>query len=156
MSYLQSVLQPGETVIRIGKIHWITYLPGALVLVVAAIVGIDAGTRQALLHFAPKMEAPLAYVLLAAGLLLLIRAWFHQWTTEIAVTDRRVIQKTGFISRNTAEMNVHQVERVEVMQSILGRIFGYGSIEIHGTGQGLEGLEMVSDPLALRTSITAR
>ena len=72
------------------------------------------------------------------------------------MTDRRVIQKSGFISRKTAEMNIHQVERVEVNQSILGRIFDYGSIQIHGSGQGLEGLENVAEPLALRTSITAR
>ena len=156
MSYIQSVLQPGETVIRIGKIHWIAYVPGALVLIAAAYLAYDAAGPHTLLRFAPKFEWPIVYVVLAGAFILLFRSWFRQWTTEIGVTDRRVIQKSGFISRKTAEMNIHQVERVEVNQSILGRIFDYGSIQIHGSGQGLEGLENVAEPLALRTSITAR
>jgi len=82
-------------------------------------------------------------------------ALFKQFTTEIAVTDRRIIYKTGFISRETAEMNMHRVETVAVEQSIVGRVLNYGTVDIRGTGAGIEDLKMIADPLALRSAITA-
>ncbi|MDR3495197.1 MAG: PH domain-containing protein [Ancalomicrobiaceae bacterium] len=159
MSYIESVLQPGEKLAHVGRIHPIIYLNGVLLVVVGLVVLFDAFlTHQIFGRIATfdMVEKPLAYLIIVVGLFLILRAWFRKWTTEIGVTDRRVIQKTGFISRRTAEMNINQVERVEVRQTILGRIFNYGSLSIHGTGAGLEGLETIADPLSLRTAITAR
>jgi hypothetical protein len=51
-------------------------------------------------------------------------AWFKQWTTEIVVTNHRVIYKKGFIRRHTAEMNMDKVESVAVDQTIMGRVLG--------------------------------
>ena len=87
---------------------------------------------------------------------LAIGAWFAQWTTEIAVTNRRVISKRGFIRRHTAEMNMDKIESVTVSQSILGRILDYGSIHVRGTGEGIETLNRIRAPIALRNCITAR
>lgn len=156
MSYIDSVLQPGEKLVHVGRIHPIIYLNGTLFVIVGLVVLFDAFVSHLIFGRVVTIEAPLAYAVIGIGLFLIVRAWFRKWTTEIGVTDRRVIQKTGFISRRTAEMNVNQVERVEVRQSILGRIFNYGSLSIHGTGAGLEGLETIADPLSLRTAITAR
>ena len=61
-------------------------------------------------------------------------AWFIRWITEIAVTDRRVIYKRGFITRHTEEMNMDKVESVDVDQSILGRLLDYGTVHVIGTG----------------------
>ena len=94
--------------------------------------------------------------LAALGALLILRAWFRQWGTEIAVTDRRVIYKSGVISRRTVEMNIDQIESVEVHQSIIGRMLGYGDIAVHGTGEGIENIRLVADPLTVRSAITAR
>ena len=57
--------------------------------------------------------------------------------TELSVTNHRVIYKTGFIRRHTVEMNMDKVETVNVDQTILGRILGYGTIHVLGTGQGI-------------------
>ncbi|MDR3374452.1 MAG: PH domain-containing protein [Ancalomicrobiaceae bacterium] len=159
MSYIDSVLQPGERLVHVGRIHPIIYLNGVVALIVGLVVLIDAFMTHVIfgrIAAIYAIEPLLAYLFLVIGLLLMVSAWFRKWTTEIGVTDRRVIQKTGFISRRTAEMNINQVERVEVRQSILGRVFNYGSLSIHGTGSGLEGLETIADPLSLRTAITAR
>jgi uncharacterized membrane protein YdbT with pleckstrin-like domain len=83
------------------------------------------------------------------------RSWFRQFTTEMAVTDRRIIYKTGFIARHTAEMNMHRVETVAVKQGILGRMLNYGTVHIRGTGAGIENLTIVAQPLTLRSAITA-
>jgi uncharacterized membrane protein YdbT with pleckstrin-like domain len=68
-----------------------------------------------------------------------------------------VIYKRGFIKRYTAEMNMDKVESVDVNQSIMGRLLGYGSIEIRGTGgQGIKQLDRIADPIGTRNAITAK
>ena len=109
----------------------------------------------------PSTSDNRAIIYIISGVLVLIaalsafRAWFRQFTTEIAVTDRRIIYKTGFIARHTAEMNMHRVETVAVEQGIFGRMLNYGLVHIRGTGAGIENLTKVADPLALRSAITA-
>ena len=70
------------------------------------------------------------------------------------VTDHRVIFKRGLLSRHTVEMNRTKIESVDVDQSLFGRLFGYGTIVVHGTGGGLEPLANIADPLLLRSRIT--
>jgi len=81
--------------------------------------------------------------------------WFRRWTTEIAVTDRRVILKRGFIRRATMEMNLAKVESVDVDQTLSGRLFNYGNVTIRGTGSSFEILRTIDAPLKLRSTVTA-
>ena len=154
MSYVQEVLQPGEEVRYQASIHWVTYLHGLLWLVAAAVLWVVMPTpwRGGLV-----LEA-VVIILVAGGLFWLARAWFYRWITEIAVTNRRVIYKRGFISRTTAEMHMDKIESVKIDQSILGRILGYGEVTILGTGTGTESLgkidEPIASPLELRNHIT--
>jgi uncharacterized membrane protein YdbT with pleckstrin-like domain len=68
-----------------------------------------------------------------------------------------VIYKRGFIWRRTEEMNMDKVETVDVDQSILARIFGYGTIHVKGTGAG-KGIEVrrLGSPIDLRNAIIAK
>jgi uncharacterized membrane protein YdbT with pleckstrin-like domain len=91
----------------------------------------------------------------ALAVLFWISAVLHQLGTEIAVTDRRVIYKRGFINRYTVEMNVSKIETVDVDQSFWGRLLGYGTVIVRGTGAGIEPLRMVTNPMALRSAIIA-
>lgn len=152
MSYVDKVLQPGERVKARGTIHWVTYLSGLIALGIGAVIFLAVRPPPGL---ALAVEIA-ALVPAAFGVVLILRAWFHQWGTEIAVTDHRVIYKTGVISRRTVEMHVDQIESVEVEQSILGRILGYGDIVVHGSGEGSETIRLIADPLAVRSAITAR
>jgi uncharacterized membrane protein YdbT with pleckstrin-like domain len=95
-----------------------------------------------------------AAALAIVALVLLFREWFTWWTTEIAVTDRRIIYKEGFISRNTVEMHMDKVESVDVDQSVMGRILDYGDVIVKGTGTGFEPLKRIAAPLELRNHIT--
>jgi uncharacterized membrane protein YdbT with pleckstrin-like domain len=72
---------------------------------------------------------------------------------EIAVTNRRVIYKKGLVRRQTNEMNMDKVESVQVDQSILGRLFDFGTVKILGTGEGFESLRTIAGPIKLRNSI---
>jgi uncharacterized membrane protein YdbT with pleckstrin-like domain len=151
MSYVQRVLQPGEVVRHTARAHWIVYWPGALCIAAALAAVAWAG-------FLPgdwgKWVRWLAALLTVVGMVLLVREWFGWWTTEVAVTNLRVIYKTGLIKRTTNEMNMDKVESVKVDQSILGRILDYGTVTITGTGAGLEALPSVAQPIELRNSIT--
>jgi len=71
-------------------------------------------------------------------------------TSEFAITNKRVIIKVGFISRRTVEMNLSKIESINVDQSILGRILGYGNIVIVGTGGTKEPFATIADPLTFR------
>jgi uncharacterized membrane protein YdbT with pleckstrin-like domain len=154
MSYVKSVLQPGETVRYASDIHWMIYLPGVLLLVLAAVlywIGLKpvAGSASWIWHW-------MAAVILAGAVVALFFAWFRRWTTEIAVTDRRIIYKRGFIRRHTIEMHLDKVESVDVDQSILGRILNYGDILIRGVGVGIEPLKNIESPIDFRNNVTAK
>ena len=73
-------------------------------------------------------------------------------TDEFVVTDRRIVIKKGLISYYTLEMNLGRVESVNVHQSILGRIFGFGGITIIGTGGTRETFHDIKNPLEFRRS----
>lgn len=70
--------------------------------------------------------------------------------SEFVITNRRVIIKTGFIARNTFEMNLSKIESVNVDQTVIGRILNYGSITIIGTGGTRETFHNISRPLNFR------
>jgi uncharacterized membrane protein YdbT with pleckstrin-like domain len=151
MSYVESVLQPGETVRFRTNVHWIKYLPGLGLFLLAAIVYVLT-TRVVTAHI---VWTGLTLLVAAAGAILLFRAWFARWTTEIAVTDKRIIYKHGFIWRKTMEMSLSKVESVQVDQSIPGRLFGYGDIVLRGTGGGDEPLRTIASALEFRSHVTA-
>src|SRR6476660_6849278 len=149
MSYVQRVLQPGEQVRHVSSIHWIVYWPGAAVALLAVVA--DWLTETRLL---PGLWRYSAYALALVAAVLLVQQWFQWWVTEIAVTDRRVIYKKGFIRRQTNEMNMDKVESVRIDQSILGRMLDYGDVTILGTGEGFETLRTIASPIELRNGIT--
>ena len=151
MSYVQHVLQPGEVVQHNASIHWIVYWPGAL-CALAALIAFGYGEIQG---HASVFWDWVAVLLAIVALFLLVPEWFTWWTTEIAVTNRRIIFKRGFIRRYTVEMHMDKVESVDVDQSIFGRMLDYGDVIIHGTGMGLEPLPNIDHPLELRNHITA-
>jgi uncharacterized membrane protein YdbT with pleckstrin-like domain len=88
------------------------------------------------------------------GLVLLIVAYVRYKTTELAVTNKRVVVKTGLISRKVIEINIAKVESVEVQQSVLGRLFNFGSLSIAGTGFNQAPIPNISDPMGFRKALT--
>ncbi len=155
MGYAEKVLQPGETIAYRARLHWIIYLAGLVFLAIAVIVAAAAAAGPALkLGDYPRIGLMvLALVALVVALTHLIRAWIVAANTEIIVTTRRIIYKTGFISRNTVEMNLDKVESVLVQQSLVGRVLNYGEVIIRGVGAGLEPVANVAAPLELHRHV---
>ena len=161
MSYVQHVLQPGEKILVDGRLSWVLFAPAIFYLIVGLILIVVENTfwYQPLVVFGTLMVFGILTGLSA------FRAWFRWWTTEIAVTDKRIIFKTGFINRHTEEMNMDKVSSVDVDQSVWGRIFDFGTIRILGaggaglrgtSGPGIERLDLIGSPIKLRNAIDVR
>lgn len=158
MSYIDSNLIPGETVIYRTRLHWIVMLghivigclllalPGALLLRYALAQTQSDGST------AHMMEAGGA-VLLVAGLIAILLGTVRRNATEMAVTTRRVVIKTGLASRRTIEMLLNKVESIEVTETTLGRMMGYGTILVVGTGGTLEPFHTIDHPLTFRSQV---
>jgi uncharacterized membrane protein YdbT with pleckstrin-like domain len=126
MSYVENNLIQGEQVVYRAELHWKIFI------------------------------WPAIFSLILIGIPWLIAVILQKKTTEMAVTNKRVIIKTGILSRRTIEMNLSKIENIEVNQNIIGRIFGYGIITIVGTGGTHEPFENVSQPLEFRKSVLAQ
>ncbi len=153
MSYVERVLQPGESIRFTSTIHWIIYLPTVILLGVGSVGVVMAVDVNSGGNVAGSIVAVAGYGL---AFFSFVVAWIRRASTEIAVTDRRVIAKRGLIARHTVEMNMDKVESVDVDQSVLGRIFGYGTITVHGTGADIEPLINISSPIEFRNQVIAR
>jgi uncharacterized membrane protein YdbT with pleckstrin-like domain len=123
-SYVDSVLISGETVLHRGRVslwpHGWKILFGIL----------------------------LAPVLIGIGLLIWVFVIYR--TTEIAITNKRIIAKSGFVSRSTTEINLPKVESLQVDQNVRGRIFNYGTIIVAGAGTPNLQIHGIKDPLSFR------
>jgi len=158
MSYVQSNLVPGEVVIYETRLHWIVMfwhivvgclllaLPGALLLYYALTgKGIEPGT----LHV---MEGG-GIALLVCGVVAVLMGMVRRNATEMAVTNRRVVIKSGLASRKTIEMLLNKVESIEVSEPAFGRMLGYGTIVVIGTGGTPEPFHKVAHPLEFRSQV---
>jgi hypothetical protein len=150
MGYVDKSLGSGEHVRYRAKLHWIVYRPvlGILLFGMICFMVISSepeGAKYAVLALViAGLTAPVAFV----------QAWMERRTTEIAVTNRRVIVKVGLIRRTTMEMNANKIESMVINQSVLGRLLGYGTVLVKGTGAGIEPVSNVASPMKLRAAVT--
>lgn len=84
------------------------------------------------------------------GLIFLLGAAIRYFTTEVAITNKRVVAKFGLIRRRTIEINLQKIESIQVNQGIFGRIFGFGSIIVAGAGNPQAPIPGIADPLSFR------
>lgn len=89
------------------------------------------------------------------GVFLFVGMAIHMATTKFAVTNQRVILKRGFLRRATQELSTESIEGVELQQSILGRLFGYGRLLVRGNGEAVIAFPNMADPIVFRRAVEA-
>jgi Bacterial PH domain len=161
-------LIPDETVVYKTNLHWIVLVgPFALatILLAAGLLllarpkfltdpfGDLADLRQSLFGGPPGHLAVLAVVLIVIGGAVALGGLLHRNSTELSVTNRRVTIKTGIVLRHTMEILLGKVESIEVDQTIMGRILGFGSIVVRGTGGTPEPIQLISNPQEFRKNV---
>ncbi len=172
-NYIQESLTDGEDLVHLGRFHWM-YNVQAVINVIFSI-----GLAAALIVFAIKMQPMffgdaaefaalstlekvqalhpgvriLAFFLVVLGLLKFAQMMIIKATTEIGITNKRLIYKRGLVARFVSEINIDRIEGINVLQGVFGRIFNYGRLRIHGTGVGEVILPPISDPVKFRRAI---
>ena len=124
MSYIDDSLIEGESVLHRARVSWWSQFGLVLLGVVLLVV--------------------------VVGLFFLLAAWIRVRSTEVAITNRRVIAKFGFIKRHTVEINLEKVESLRVEQGLMGRFLNFGTIFIGGTGHAMAPIRDIADPLVFR------
>lgn len=95
-------------------------------------------------------SGPMGLALIGVSCVLFAAAYITFKSTQLAITDKRVIAKFGFISRHTIEINIKKVESIQIKQGIFGRIFNYGSLVISGAGNPQAPIPGISKPMEFR------
>ncbi len=150
MGYVEENLMPGEQIMYRANLHWIIYsAPLFFGLVGIVIVASSLGNR-----YQAALGGLGVLFLIVAGLLGLSR-WIISRTSEFAVTNKRVVIKVGLIRRHTLELLLAKVESIGVEQGVLGRILGYGTIVVVGTGGTRESFTNIAQPLEFRKQVQA-
>jgi membrane protein YdbS with pleckstrin-like domain len=149
VSYLDDHLLTGERIVYRAKLHWTIFLTSLIVV----LLGIGLGIVLQLLEPAYSF---LGAALAGVGLLLAIGPAIRYLSSEFAVTDKRVLGKVGFIERESDETLLSKIEAIAVDQGVLGRILGFGTITITGTGGTQELFPRISEPLEFRRQIQSQ
>jgi uncharacterized membrane protein YdbT with pleckstrin-like domain len=142
MSYLDKHLMSGERVVHRSSLHWTTYR-WAILFAVFSLTLIPAGKDAA--------GAVGAFMVLAVAIGL--AAYVRRSSSEFGVTNKRVIIKVGLLRTRSIETLLSKVEAIEVEQSLLGRMLGYGTIIVSGTGGTKEPFKRIEAPLDFRRHV---
>ena len=147
MGFVDKHLLPGETVSFRTHLHWKIYIQP---LFIALIIGVPASIWLFNTDRKPFIAIPVA---LAAVLLLV--AHMQRMGSEFAVTNKRVIFKTGVGSTHSIELLLSKVEAIAVNQTVMGRMLGYGEIDVTGSGGTRETFASIQSPYDFRSAVQA-
>jgi uncharacterized membrane protein YdbT with pleckstrin-like domain len=149
MGYLESSLSDGEVARYVAHRHWISYLTRTVVFG----LGIWLFSIGVSLKDAGAIPGSIGLTMTILGLFGLAIAWLQNRSTELAITNRKVMGKWGVIARSTIEQRLEKVDSIQVKQSILGRLFNYGTIYVHGSGLSTTPVKQIADPLEFRRQV---
>jgi uncharacterized membrane protein YdbT with pleckstrin-like domain len=126
--YVESNLLPGEQLIAEAKLHWAIFVGPVLVF----LFGLMTGGAKGIFIFLALVWGVYRFLIYS--------------TTELAVTNKRVIAKSGIVRCNVIDVANAKIEGITYHQGIVGRIFGYGSIVVRGTGVGQVPIPFIGRP----------
>jgi uncharacterized membrane protein YdbT with pleckstrin-like domain len=157
MRYIDRNLTAGETVVYETRLHWIVMLRSIIQAIIAVLLAGGILYYAFSSTAAPDDQMHLmeggAAVLVVIAVILLVAGATRRNATEMAVTNHRVIVKVGLVGRRTVELLLSKIESIEVQETGLGRMLGYGTIVLVGTGGTPEPFNRVAHPLEFRSKV---
>lgn len=141
--YINSNLTSNEKIIKRAKVSWWSQW-------VMILLGISSMTIGVFLY---KEYGILTLAAHGLGLIFIMNAMIRMMTIELAITNKRVIAKTGFISRDTTELRIDRVSGLVVTQTVMGRILNYGTVIVSGTGNIKTPITFIKAPIAFRKAL---
>ncbi|MCK5284226.1 MAG: PH domain-containing protein [Alphaproteobacteria bacterium] len=170
MLYVQQSLGPNEELVHIGKFHWAYTVKafmaifwgvlGSIIIILGAVMVYkqmgqfppQLGWLDAVRYLHPGIRI-FAFIIFALGLMSFAQMMVTKATTEIAVTNSRLVYKRGLVARHVGEISIDRIEGVNILQTILGRLFNFGRVAVRGMGVGEVILPPIEDPIAFRQAI---
>jgi len=164
MSYVDRNLVSGETLLYRTRHHWLVLLgpvtgglillaPGVALLIEAISLRATNGLAIGSATVSPETMAVVGAILMLAAIATFSYGIAKRNATEMAVTNRRVLIKTGMASRRTLDMMLSRVESIGVEETTLGRMLGYGSVVVRGTGGTPEPFLLIAHPQEFRRAV---
>ena len=159
MGYIENNLIPGEKIIYKTGYHWIVMFWSLLVSLLLDAAGIAALIYG--LHYAGPSGSSTGFVIagiaaLVLSSIILVNGIVRRRSTEVAVSNKRVLIKTGIVARKSIEVLLNKVESIGVEESGLGRVLGYGTVVVRGTGGTFETFDRISHPDEFRRQVQAQ
>ena len=150
MSYIQQSLGYGESIVAYAQFSRLYTAAAWLALLVPLMLFLTALVAA---ENQPDLYTIATGLLFLLGLSVFLRMMIRQWSTEIGVTSHRFVEKYGLLSMRTNEIALPNIEGVQVHQSVLGRLLGYGRVKIEGTGVDSVTTPAIADPVGFVRAI---
>ena len=151
-----SNLLPGENLIVKDHPHWVVLIKSLVIPIVLVILVLIADfTILGPDHsHVPHLRTYLSLGVLALALLWLIVVWIRWQSTAYTLTDQRIKIETGVFGRQEKVIPIDRVQDCTTRMSVLGRMLGYGRVEIDAAGaQGAEVLDHLPNPGTFRDQV---
>lgn len=138
-SYIKSTLLPDEKIVTQAKLHWALFIAPAFLLAIA-------------------LTMPISSAILFGGFAIFwaVMRLLTYYTTELVLTNKRVVAKFGVISRKVTDIQIGKVEGISYKQGVIARLLGYGSIHVRGTGIGTVPVPFISNPEGFKRAVSTR
>lgn len=148
MSYVKGTLSKDEEIKEEVKFHWFNYIITGILFFITLLLMLSYSIN-------PKAQTDGSKLIVIFFVIWTLYDFLKLYTTEMVITNKRVICRKGIISVTTEELKNAKIESVEIKQSILGRIFGYADIWFSGTGTSKVKFKAVDDPWTIKSRIEA-
>ena len=171
MEYIRQSLGEDEELIHIARFHWMYSVSAAFNIVFGTVLSVgiiifaikfqpimfgtipdDLGWDDQVRSIHPTLKI-VSFLVFILSVLKFAQMMIIKATTEIGITDCRLVYKRGLVSRAVGEINIDRIEGVNVLQGILGRIFGYGRVMVRGMGVGEVVLPPIAQPIRFKKAI---
>jgi len=159
-SYVRRAMQKDEKILYTAQLHWVIYKMAITILILGAVIGhfgvfgsyFLLGDSDWAMHLATYIKS-VAIGTVLLGAMQAAFSYIRQISTELVITNQRVIAKHGFVSTTSYELMLPKVEGATIDQTIMGRILGYGTLMVKGTGGGISPIDHVADPYKFHTEL---
>jgi len=157
MSYVERHLIDGESVVYTTRLHWVVLVGPVLAGAIFGLSGVAlilySSTSAGSANGSPVPMTIGGAILLFVSVIFILRGLLKRNATEMTVTNKRVVVKVGLAARRTVEMLLSRVESIGVEESVTGRMLGYGTVIVRGTGGTPESFDTIAHPLEFRTQV---
>lgn len=160
MGYIENNLNRDEKIIATAKFSWVALLGAIIKAAIWIAIGVGLGIvkgklpqEAAIASMLGKMIDYISYLFYAiAALIILVRILVLS-TSKLAITDMRVIGKQGVLKKVALDIPLANVDNMLVKSSVLGSIFGFGSVIVKST-RDQWGYKFIAKPDVFKRSLT--